>query len=360
MPVDKFGRTDGSNNMPAPIQRLVVSGGVTLSQVTDTFLQRNGGNAATGDLNLDSHKLTNVGNPADDQDAATKHYVDSNVSGRVLKNGDTMTGNLLLTCGSDHIRSLGCNDLTDVKTFHLYLGDEGNQIKCRIGQPILMQATTGVLFRHGRRDVLRIGKTALDNRIEVYQDILLEQHYVRNLHDPENAQDAATKRYVDSAVLSAPRKTLIGYIPPLETNISCTGFVATASTAQSNNHLAYGAFNNLNRDGGNGTWVTTISNTTGWLQIQCPGRVKVWRIALKARSLANRNITEWDLSASNDGLAFTVLLASTSALLGEATSPSLFEITTAEAYQYYRFNIKASTGSIDVGVQYMQLYVYDI
>ena len=70
MPVDKFGRTNVGTS-----QR-VVSGGVTLTRVNNTFLRRVGGNAATGDINLDSHKLINVLNPTNDQDTATKHYVD--------------------------------------------------------------------------------------------------------------------------------------------------------------------------------------------------------------------------------------------------------------------------------------------
>jgi len=71
MPVDKFGRTDTTNSTR------VVSGGVTLSQIKNTFLQRDGVNAATGDINLDSHKLINVRNPDNAQDVVTKTYCDS-------------------------------------------------------------------------------------------------------------------------------------------------------------------------------------------------------------------------------------------------------------------------------------------
>ena len=70
MPVNKFGSTDTTNSTR------VVSGGVTLTQVKNTFLQRDGANAATGDINLDSHKLINVRNPDNAQDAVTKAYCD--------------------------------------------------------------------------------------------------------------------------------------------------------------------------------------------------------------------------------------------------------------------------------------------
>ena len=119
----------------------------------------------------------------------------------------------------------------------------------------------------------------------------------------------------------------------------------------------YGAFNWLNGDNANGSWVTPGGTTTGWLQIKCPEAITIWRVALKARPIAGRNITAWNIAASNDGTTFTTLLTSTTALLGSATAPSFFNISTSTAYQYYRFNITASTGSTDVGVQVMQLYV---
>ena len=46
MPVDKFGHTDSGS-----MQR-VVAGGVTLTQVNNTFLGLDGTNALTGNLNL--------------------------------------------------------------------------------------------------------------------------------------------------------------------------------------------------------------------------------------------------------------------------------------------------------------------
>jgi hypothetical protein len=71
MPVNKFGHTDVDNT-----QR-VVSG---VSQINNTFLRRDGANTACGDIDLDSHKLINVLNPTEAQDAATKEYVDNRAS----------------------------------------------------------------------------------------------------------------------------------------------------------------------------------------------------------------------------------------------------------------------------------------
>ena len=48
----------------------------------------------TGNLDLDLHYIKNVVDPANQQDAATKSYVDNQSGLRVLKTGDTMTGDL--------------------------------------------------------------------------------------------------------------------------------------------------------------------------------------------------------------------------------------------------------------------------
>ena len=144
-----------------------------------------------------------------------------------------------------------------------------------------------------------------------------------------------------------------GYVPILEANSSRHGFIASASFTMAD-YQPYGAFS-LNADGSNGSWLTPDS--TGWLQIQCPEAIVAWRVALKARAITGRDITGWNLAASNDGTTFTILITSTTTLLGSATAPTFVNVTTSTAYQYYRLNITSSTGSTDVGVQVFQLYV---
>ena len=85
----------------------------------------------------------------------------------------------------------------------------------------------------------------------------------------------------------------------------------------------------------------------------------VWRVALKARFIAGRNITGWNFQGSTDGTTFVTLLSSQPPLIGNATSPSFFNISTTTAYQYYRLNITASVGPGDsAAMQLMQLYIY--
>jgi len=59
-----------------------------MKQANDTFLRRDGGNAAESDIDLGSHKLINIADLTNDKDAANKEYVDSNAgTNKVSKSG---------------------------------------------------------------------------------------------------------------------------------------------------------------------------------------------------------------------------------------------------------------------------------
>ena len=84
MPVDKFGRSGKSNS--------VITEGVSLRYINNNCLRRDGTNTANGSINMTGNTLTNVSNPVNAQDIATKNYVEQNT---ILRNGtQTMIGNL--------------------------------------------------------------------------------------------------------------------------------------------------------------------------------------------------------------------------------------------------------------------------
>ena len=56
----------------------VYASGITLSDVDNYFLRKDGYNSATNDIDIDTHKLINVADPTSSQDAATKNYEDNN------------------------------------------------------------------------------------------------------------------------------------------------------------------------------------------------------------------------------------------------------------------------------------------
>jgi hypothetical protein len=89
-------------------------------------------------LNASGLRVINVGELEEKDDAATKEYitavggvsatyVDAQDAKRVLRAGDTMTGDLLFT-GATANRILGCTDLGTGKAFAFYVGLPANAI----------------------------------------------------------------------------------------------------------------------------------------------------------------------------------------------------------------------------------------
>src|ERR1043165_921923 len=109
MPVDKFGHTASTS-----VQR-VVTGGVTLTQINNSFVRLDGSNAFV---------------PSEDNHITTKKYVDEQGALKVSKTGDTVSGDLFIAASSDPAvdRIFGCNNLLERQRFTLLLGNTGNKI----------------------------------------------------------------------------------------------------------------------------------------------------------------------------------------------------------------------------------------
>ena len=86
MSVDIFGRTNVENTQK------VFSAGVTLTQINNALLRRDGGNTATDSIDMGLHKIVNAAEPTDLQDVTIKNYVNSKAV--VCRSGDIMTGEL--------------------------------------------------------------------------------------------------------------------------------------------------------------------------------------------------------------------------------------------------------------------------
>jgi len=294
------------------------------------------------DIVMNNKFIANLRDPFSAQDASTKKYTDINDNLRVLRAGDTLTGSLYFDAATRNIE-IGCKNLGPGQYFRLYLGSEACKINTYNGDASIFATNVITMSVGTDLDIITIHST----EIVFSKPLSMANNKITNLAAPTDSTDAATKQYVDTRCV----KNTVGHIPILENNNSVTGFIASSSDQIGPIFQAYAAFNNLKQDL---SWATT--NTTGWLTIQCPDPVRIWRVSLKARFVTGRNITSWSISASNDGLTFETLLTSTIVLLGAATKPSFYEIDSLTAYRYYKFTILTSEGTPGTGIQYMQLY----
>ena len=70
MPVDKFER-NGERTTTAYT-------GINIANLTNSFLRTDGGNTASGAIDLNSNIIKNVSDPVSNEDVATKNYVNTN------------------------------------------------------------------------------------------------------------------------------------------------------------------------------------------------------------------------------------------------------------------------------------------
>ena len=152
MSVDKFGRHSSGQIYTEP--------GVSVRYVNNNFIRRDGSNEVEGELSMNNHKLVNLSEPTEAQDAATRGYVKNFTRNNFLKIDGTnnMEGDL-------NVNNHKIINLSDPV-------DDGDVINKRY-----LESTTF------RRDG---------------EDLNLSNNKIVNLSEPNSDQDAATKQYVDS------------------------------------------------------------------------------------------------------------------------------------------------------------------
>src|ERR1043165_838868 len=232
MPVDKFGHTDSAST-----QR-VVAGGVTLTQVNNTFARIDGSNAFVGNLNMGGNSIKglptdypgdhagdeavsfrqaialvagaihNREDPTADTDLANKKYVDEQGALKVSKTGDTVSGDLFIAASSDPAvdRILGCNNLLERQRFTLLLGNTGNKItflNSPKNVPVVIRTANGLRLLINDEVTIDIVKTGRDtvSRINVFKPIYMNGAGITGLAEPVSDGGAATKKYVDEIAL---------------------------------------------------------------------------------------------------------------------------------------------------------------
>jgi len=134
----------------------------------------------TGSVDVSSSKIINVTNPTDDQDAATKKYVDDTVAGidEVIEDTSPQLGGNLDTNGHSIVTTSNAN---------LILNPDGTGFVDVQGKISTNTANANVVIDP-------IGTGTVD----------VSTSRITSVTDPTGAQDAATKNYVDTTTTANP------------------------------------------------------------------------------------------------------------------------------------------------------------
>ena len=154
MSVDKFGRHSSG--------QIYIEPGVSVRYVNYNFVMRDGSIDVGGDISMNNHKLENLSEPTEAQDAATRGYIKNVTRNNFLKLDGTnnMEGDLNV----DNHKIINLSDPVD----------DGDVINKRY-----LESTTNNFLR-------RDGELNLSN------------NKIVNVANPTLDQDAVTKHYVDS------------------------------------------------------------------------------------------------------------------------------------------------------------------
>lgn len=304
--------------------------------MTDIF----GGNGKYGDLDLSGSKIINCLDPYEDHHVATKQYVDSNfISKSKYKMSTDLDMNSYAVINS--VSPIEENDLTTKKyvddnfinnTDGRMLGDldMNRYYILNIGYPSEMSDVTTKEY------VYNNFVSKLDGRMT--GDIDMGRYIVKNSGTPFFPNDLTTKEYVDNI------KLYEGYIPNLETNVSKTGFITSASSEYSILYSASNAFNN-NLFG----WVSASQSNNFWIDIECPTSIRIWGFRLGGDGTSN-----WTFDGSNDHNTWFTLYTATNEVL--RISPITYKIiNNSSYYKYYRFfSLQANVSTIEI--RHMQIF----
>jgi hypothetical protein len=294
-------------------------------------------------------------------DNVDKNYVDqkfvalsTNLALKVNKIGDTLTGDLYLSFKDDNERSFGIKDITEGKSISLLLGDYAHQIRYNYGHPMKFAAVHGYRFTSSCGDVCKLGGSDSTNS-HFYNDIIMNDKCISDLHNPKLPQDAATKNYVDARYV----KNNVGCVPDLNTNSdNNSGFTVSASSERNGDSQAYNVFNSWKADWAVGDADTNVIQghriPIPWIQLQCPEKIRIHKFAVRSVRDSNDKILRWKLQASNDKNSWNDLYTGSEM----ATTTSFFNVDCLKEYIYYKIVIHQSKGKYP-GLSYWQLYTLD-
>jgi hypothetical protein len=185
----------------------------------------------TGNLSMDTHYINDVINPSQAQDAATKNYVDTAIAGVGIGSGNITgagTTGYMVQWSNTSVITNATN--TNAQLSAAVTATHSQNTDTSLGvQTVSLNMGTNNITSVGYVDGYDVSTLGLASHTQgtdttlgaLTANISMGNHYINNLGDPSNAQDAATKNYVDTEIAGIPAgsgnvtvtTSTIGYLP---------------------------------------------------------------------------------------------------------------------------------------------------
>ena len=214
MPVDKFGRMSDTKTRDT---------GVSLTYINNNYVRSDGSTPVTGSIDMKGNALTNVSDPVNPQDVATKEYADTTNKAFVLFEGKYLAvGDLSM--GGRRLNNVGMPIENDQASNKFYVDTVVETATA--GDKALRKIPDGIFSSTGDIDMggnsiiglpnpidrdAAASKNYVDNggaitkrpngKFTVVSDIDFNGFSLKNIPDPTDEKDAVNKAYVDDKTI---------------------------------------------------------------------------------------------------------------------------------------------------------------
>ena len=322
-------------------------------------LSTDGGKAMTGHLNMNHHFINDVLDPAYDQDAATKSYVDKIVTS-FHKFGSSSSGHNVPEKVTVDRHGL---TITDGGSLGIGIPAGGTDIE-------IVQSNTntarhlpgGIRIRNADSSShLQLGWDTDGFTINVVDGSTIHKIMTINdgrmtcLTNPTHDSDAATKGYVEEVVKRSYDRMFGGVIPQMSQNdmTNINGFKISTSSAYDERYAGWRAFSI-----GNGEWATRHQNVNFWIMVECPFPFQLLKFSIRGRlgNVATPSTpSDWEIQCSNDARTWISAYSSKESVPPDRDMEVTLKQPLSNVYRLYRVYARSGTG-VHPGLSRLQLF----